>query len=152
MQNFYDLSTADLQKATITNEVLNRMIAPSVISGEFPDTSALLASILKNQLKANSKYRIYPFSITAGNWLQILPDNPDRTGLLVASLGGGDVSVLLEQTTITQAPLDAATLARAFVLLGSITTPFEFWSVPSNPVTIAANTGTGAIGVILEGV
>lgn len=133
-QSFYDLSTADLQRAAIPKEVISRIItkyvqaaqaaAGGAVNVDYNDNlevTALLAQLVKNNARAAVKYNIFPFSFVGGadvnnpaSILQILPENPNRKFLAVQINNGSVVTnttyyMLFEEASITPQILDSNT-------------------------------------------
>lgn len=126
MQNFYDLTTADLQRAVVTQDALGRIITrysqqaaqqggQGMASNDY-EITALLASIARNAVPANCRYNVYSASFDIQNnepgfgyMQQMLPQNLARKYLAVefqspinapATADYGNYSVLFEETNI----------------------------------------------------
>ncbi len=151
MQNPYDLATADLAKAQIPIETLSRMLVPIAQAGGAydPNVGQLLAAIALNQQRANTRYRVYPYSVANGFSQQILGENTKRNALLI-SVVAGSAYTLFEIGSPTATPLDATTLTRSLILTAT-SGGFEFYIPPINAITITAG-GGDVSGVIFEGV
>lgn len=155
-QPYYDRTSADVAQAAIPAGILNTMIMNSVQQASTPggmeDMSGLLAAILKTQAKGSAKYRIYPFFVAAGNSQQILPDNPQRTALIVSVTGTGPIFLDLEQGPLSPTASQDTILARCITVSSApnVQPLFDFFVSPTNAITVVAS-GVDAVGVLLEG-
>lgn len=162
----YEFSSADLARAEVPREAINRMIGVGVQqmqqTGESPPPEVLLASIAQKQAVASVRYRIYPFNLATGRLLQILPENLARKSLLIqfytgAGLGN-NVAILLEQGPTSPAQFDQGPTDSRLNRCLRISTdtnfpnPFQFFMTPVNPVTLITDTDSPIAGVIIEGV
>lgn len=150
----YHLSTADLQRAYIGPDILGRIIQQA---GQHPDTTALLAGILKSQRKNNARFRPAMFNFPAYNRQLLFTENPNRSYLIIQNVGAGDLIVLFEDGPVSieddsgsadaqQMLINAQTRGLRIVAGGY----FEPLVPPVNSITIfTLNTETN--GVAIEG-
>lgn len=156
MQNDYSLSTADLQRASISPDTVNRIIAQSVMqtqqSGQAPDVTALLAAMLKTQAKASVKINSYPFTIESNNCQQILPENPNRSFLIIQGFNSAIIFINFDIGPQAQQAIPGGfNTLQCLSFDGSFPIPtIEFNPVPTNAVTIYNADVTAHSGVIFE--
>lgn len=172
-QSFYDLSTADLQKAAVSSDTLGRMILQYTQQNQITpgdNTSAitaLLAQLIKNNQRSTVRYSAYPFSIPIDAtfdkaMIQLLPDNPNRKFLIIqrASFGTGNnnnMRVLFQQTNSNLQYIDNSAfkaLIPSALLLPPGVTIFTMEPAPINPISILVDgtLGSAAHGIVIEGV
>lgn len=116
-QDFYQLSTADLQRAAISGAEMGRIITHAIAMNQQGDSSfltgALLAQIAKMQVPKNCRVSVYPITVTfnADGQIflqQIVPQNLERKFLAFQSLAGsGDtrIGALFEEQPVARQEL-----------------------------------------------
>jgi hypothetical protein len=96
----YDLTTADVQNASLPQDVLQRMIAPVVADPGGASMEELIAAMLAQMalgqnVVQNCRYRVVPFQFTTDNTeQQLLPENPYRKVLIIHANGNSDKPAL----------------------------------------------------------
>lgn len=149
-------SSADLLRARIRPETLGNLILQQQAPGVAPDALALLASMLKEQRKQNAKFQPFPFNFGIWTMQQVLPENANRSYLLIQNVGNGDLLVVHEGASITPVDMSSAdgqvsltvTQTRAIRIVAGGN--YEPLVAPSNPISIfTLNAAT--LGVVIEG-
>ena len=154
---FEDRAKSDLGTG-FSADTLARIIANAqrqMQSGESDGLDGLLAAILATQARCSGEYRTYPFSIGAGKQQQILPQNPNRVGLIVSisTLTTTPVAgILLEQGPMNQADATADVINRCIQINSSIQTIMDFNTSAANFVTVVSCNNIAVTGVIFEAV
>lgn len=149
-------SSADLLRATVTPQQAARIILEQTAQGGLPDAVALLAAMFKEQRKQNAKFQPVPFDLPIWTLQQVLPENPQRSYLLIQNVGGADLMVVHETGPLQPQDFSAAT-AQAYLTIMQTRAiriisggNYEPLVAPSNPIsifTLAAVTN----GVVIEG-
>lgn len=170
-----DFSAADLKRVGIGPEDAGRILAQYIQDGNISDPSALLAALLKSQVRANCRYMVYPFSIGAVIGIQqVLPENPLRQTLILNVIQNVDTATPTERGFLFEpGPIafqgltaqDAVVyIARAlnidtvdsFVNPGVALAPgikaLQLIPPPINAITVINNSGNSFDGLIVEGV
>ena len=164
----YNLATADLQRARISQDDLARIVvhatggnpnnAPGIASGAGPNPMmALLAQIALTQRTANARFGPFTFSLAAWFRVQVLQENPNRKYFILQNVGSGDLMIVFESANVSPQDMSAAagqseltvqqTRAIRIVAGGS----YEPIVAPTNPISIFT-LGTATNGIVIEGV
>lgn len=132
---------------------LQRMVADGVRStqrGDIPNVEALLAALIKTTIPANAVYYAIPYTVTSGNYRQILPEDDARVALVLTTpnlaVTTALPSYLLEQGPTQTTVIPSDVVARSFVApqnMQIILTP-----APTNAICVLAASGADATGVI----
>ena len=157
----YNFSTADLIRFNVSPLEAARILArtsegnPASTLGD--PTLALLAELVRSQRRFNAQYGPFGFQLAIWRRLQVLPQNPLRSYLLIQNTGSGDVMVLFEPGPASVVDLSGASgqaqltvdQVRAVRIVGGGN--YEPLVAPTNEITIFS-IGTATNGVVVEGV
>jgi hypothetical protein len=156
-----DFAAADVQRAQIGPEEAGRIILQYQQAGKSADPTALLAALVKDAAKANSRQIVVPYRLVGGaqgQIQQLLPENPLRVHLSLWHLSGVASFYLLEPgplqaTDLPQTDIDAMQTRALNNSVGFIlAATFEFYRVPINAVTVFTNSAATIEGFVIEGV
>lgn len=162
-----EFSSADLARVQIGPEEAGRIILQYIqqsqqeAAGPIDAPTALIASLVRNQIAGNVRFQVYTYSLVsgagAGQIQQILTENPLRKALILAQLTAGgigsDTHFLFESgppnsTAISNANFE---VKRLTALRASSNNPMSFLPAPINPITVLIQESSNANGLIIEG-
>ncbi len=167
-QDFYNMSTADLQRATVTSAEMGRIITrytsgqqAGAPAGDYL-VEALLAQIAKMQVPKNCKFNVYSFSLflnadEQGFVQQIVPQNADRKYLAAQMIHGAGMHVLFEEHNFNAERISLGTVGDGIItpLINravNIQGYEQFRVAPTNAVSVVMQgTSDTVTGIIIEG-
>jgi hypothetical protein len=168
-----DFSSADVARVAIGPEEAGRILLQYIQQGAQADPTALLAAMVKSQVRANCRYIAYPFSLPSSPGIQqIIGENPIRAALVLNITQPVDVATARERGFLLEPSSETFTLLTAedaaVYLLRCLVTDtivstvlpaqlspgikvFQMMPPPINAISVV-NSGVDSIdGVIFEG-